>query len=164
MIDREADLIVLVDSQDVEIGVGEKLDVHKAGLLHRAVSVFLFDPAGHVLLQRRAARKYHSGGLWSNTACSHPLQGESTLNAAKRRLREEMGLQVKLDWAFATQYRLQLAGGLTEHELDHVFVGYRRLLTRLNLQPRPLARQRRTAHLKRWLWTGAAAGDLKTAV
>jgi isopentenyl-diphosphate delta-isomerase len=115
--------LILVDAQDRELGVGEKLQVHLAGALHRAFSVFVFDASGRVLMQKRAAAKYHSAGLWSNTACGHPRPGEATAEAARRRLREEMGFDCELREAFAFVYRAELEGGLVEHEYDHVFVG-----------------------------------------
>ena len=115
--------VILVDERDRELGTVEKLRAHKEGSLHRAFSVFIFDRAGRLLLQRRARGKYHSGGLWSNTACGHPRPGEATREAARRRLREEMGLDCELREAFAFLYRAELGGALVEHEYDHVFVG-----------------------------------------
>jgi isopentenyl-diphosphate Delta-isomerase len=117
------DRVVLVDANDVEVGTEEKLPAHAAGVLHRAFSVFISDAGGRMLLQRRAVAKYHSGGLWSNTCCSHPRPGESTAAAAARRLREEMGIVCPLEPAFRFIYRAELDHGLTEHEYDHVFVG-----------------------------------------
>lgn len=120
-----ADLVVLVDRDDREVGTADKLDVHRDGRLHRAVSVFLFDDAGRWLLQRRADGKYHSAGLWSNTACTHPRPGEAPAVAAVRRLEEEMGVRCLLKPAFSFLYRAELDGPepLVEHEFDHVFVG-----------------------------------------
>lgn len=115
--------VILVDERDNEIGTAEKLRAHREGRLHRAFSVFLFNSAGQMLLQRRAGAKYHSGGLWTNTCCSHPRPGEPTVEAARRRLREEMGLQCELEPTFTFTYRAELDDGLWEHELDHVFVG-----------------------------------------
>lgn len=115
--------VILVDSQDREIGESEKLRAHEAAALHRAVSVFVFDSAGRLLLQRRAAGKYHSAGLWTNTCCGHPRPGETAADAAARRLREEMGVVCELRPAFTFTYRAELEGGLTEHEVDHVFLG-----------------------------------------
>ena len=119
------DPVVLVDEADREIGTADKLEVHRDGRLHRAVSVFLFDDRGRWLLQRRADGKYHSPGLWSNTACTHPRPGEAPAAAASRRLDEEMGVRCALRPAFARVYRAELDGPepLVEHELDHVFVG-----------------------------------------
>jgi isopentenyl-diphosphate delta-isomerase len=118
-----AEQLILVDAEDRELGVGEKMEVHLAGALHRAFSVFVFDGRGRLLLQKRAADKYHSAGLWSNTACGHPRPGEATREAARRRLREEMGFDCELREAFEFLYRAELDGALVEHEYDHVFVG-----------------------------------------
>lgn len=118
-----AEQVVLVNRDGARLGVAPKLDAHERGALHRAVSVMVFDGAGCVLLQRRALDKYHSGGLWSNACCGHPRPGEFSLNAARRRLREEMGLATPLARAFTFCYHEELSGGLTEHEIDHVFVG-----------------------------------------
>jgi isopentenyl-diphosphate delta-isomerase len=121
--ESKAERVILVDELDREIGFAEKLAAHRAGTLHRAFSVFVFDASGRLLLQRRAAGKYHSGGLWSNTACGHPRPGEGTLSAARRRLREEMGVECGLRDAFGFVYRAEVGGALVEHEFDHVFVG-----------------------------------------
>lgn len=115
--------VVLVDAHDAEIGTAEKLAAHRAGSLHRAFSVFVFDGRGKVLLQRRAAGKYHSGGKWSNTCCGHPRPGEETLRAARRRLWEEMRLACWLAPVLRFRYRADLGGGMVENEYDHVFVG-----------------------------------------
>lgn len=116
--------VVLVDEQDREVGTMGKQAAHREGLLHRAISVFIFDDSGRLLLHRRAAHKYHSPGLWTNTCCSHPRPGEHPLDAAHRRLREEMGMDTDLAFAFSFQYRAAFDNGLTEHEFDHVFVGH----------------------------------------
>jgi isopentenyl-diphosphate delta-isomerase len=118
-----AEQLILVDAQDRELGVKEKMQAHVEGALHRAFSVFVFDSERRLLLQKRARTKYHSGGLWSNTACGHPRPGETTVAAARRRLREEMGLDCELREAFEFVYRAELDGSLVEHEYDHVFVG-----------------------------------------
>jgi isopentenyl-diphosphate delta-isomerase len=118
-----AEHVVLVNPKDEEIGTSEKMKAHELGLLHRAFSVFLFNSRGEMLLHRRALGKYHSGGLWTNTCCSHPRPGESTEAAAGRRLREEMGLSAPLSFAFSFIYRAELDQGLIEHELDHVYIG-----------------------------------------
>lgn len=114
--------VVLVDTGDRAIGHMEKLAAHRSGLLHRAFSIFVFDGEGRLLLQRRALGKYHSPGLWSNTCCGHPRPGEDLVAAAQRRLMEEMGLQCDLHYAFSFVYQADLGQGLSEHELDHVFV------------------------------------------
>jgi isopentenyl-diphosphate delta-isomerase len=115
--------LILVDAQDRELGVKEKMEAHVEGALHRAFSVFVFDSEKRLLLQKRARTKYHSGGLWSNTACGHPRPGETTIAAARRRLHEEMGFDCELREAFEFLYRAELDGALIEHEYDHVLVG-----------------------------------------
>jgi len=115
--------VILVDENDVETGLMGKTEAHEKGLLHRAVSVFIVNSDGEWLLQCRALNKYHSAGLWTNTCCSHPLPGESTVDAAKRRLFEEMGLTCDLVPLFNFTYREILENGLIEHELDYVFLG-----------------------------------------
>lgn len=146
-----AEQLILVDAHDREVGVGEKLQVHREGALHRAFSVFVFDAAGCLLLQRRAAEKYHSGGLWSNTACGHPRPGEATRAAARRRLREEMGIDCELRAAFGFIYRAELDGALVEHEYDHVFVG------RYEGDPAP-----DPAEVEGWRWV--TMGELRRAL
>lgn len=115
--------IILVNEQDEPIGTSTKQLVHEKGWLHRAFSVFVFDKEGRMLLQRRADGKYHCGGLWTNTCCSHPRPGEETEQAAHRRLREEMGFDTSLDEIFHFIYQAPFDNGLTEHEFDHVFAG-----------------------------------------
>ena len=115
--------VILVDENDAETGLMGKTEAHEKGLLHRAVSVFIVNSEGEWLLQRRALNKYHSAGLWTNTCCSHPLPGESSVDAAKRRLFEEMGLTCDLVPLFNFTYREILENGLIEHELDYVFLG-----------------------------------------
>ena len=115
--------VILVDESDREIGTMGKLQAHIEGKLHRAISVFLFNSKGEWLLQKRATGKYHSGGLWTNTCCSHPRAGEDTAVAAKRRLQEEMGIECDLKFLFSFQYRANVGNGLVEHEMDHVFFG-----------------------------------------
>jgi len=122
--DTADDLVVLVDGEDATLGVARKFDVHADGRLHRAVSVMLFDSDERVLLQRRAAGKYHSAGLWSNTCCGHPRPNESVLAAAHRRLHAEMGIKdCELTVATPFVYRESVTAGLVEHELDYLFVG-----------------------------------------
>jgi isopentenyl-diphosphate delta-isomerase len=118
------DEVVLVDRRDKVVGVGPKFEVHRRGQLHRAVSVVLFDDQGRLLLQRRAAAKYHSAGLWSNTCCGHPRPGESVGDAARRRLMDEMGIEgCGLTRVTEFLYFAELDGGLVEYELDHVLIG-----------------------------------------
>jgi isopentenyl-diphosphate delta-isomerase len=115
--------VVLVDEHDNEVGTMEKLLAHQQGILHRAISVFIFNDNRELLLQRRALGKYHSGGLWTNTCCSHPKPGEDAGDAASRRLFEEMGIVADIQTEFTFLYRTTFENGLTEHELDHVFSG-----------------------------------------
>lgn len=116
--------VVLVNEQDMEIGLMEKMEAHEKALLHRAFSVFVFNDAGELLLQQRALGKYHSGGLWTNTCCSHPRPNERVADAAARRLMEEMGFTTALEKVFDFIYQADFSNGLTEHEFDHVFIGH----------------------------------------
>ena len=112
--------VVLIDEADAPLGEGEKLAVHRSGALHRAFSVFAFNADGELLLQRRALSKYHSGGLWTNTACGHPRPGETTADAARRRLFEELGMACgELEPSGVLRYRAEIAD-LVENELDHL--------------------------------------------
>lgn len=118
-----ASKLVLVDENDHPVGTMEKMEVHEKGLLHRAFSVLIFNDKDELLLQQRAFDKYHCGGLWTNTCCSHPLPEEDVKDAAQRRLQEEMGIVCDLQKSFEFIYRAEFENGLTEHEYDHVFVG-----------------------------------------
>ena len=115
--------VILVDKNDTQVGLMPKLEAHQKGLLHRAFSVFIFNSNHQLLLQKRAVSKYHSGGLWTNTCCSHPREGEETINAANRRLIEEMGIKTNLRKVFDFIYKAELDNELTENEFDHVFYG-----------------------------------------
>lgn len=115
--------VILVNEQDEMLGTMEKQEAHRRGVLHRAFSIFLFDDQGRVLLQQRAAAKYHSASLWTNTCCSHPRPGENVAVAATRRLAEEMGMSAELEHLFSFTYEANVGNGLIEHELDHVFFG-----------------------------------------
>lgn len=115
--------VILVDTNDKVVGYEEKLKAHQQGLLHRAFSIFIFNDKGELLLQRRAMHKYHSAGLWTNTCCSHQRPGEETINAAQRRLKEEMGMECEMKPLFSFIYRTDFENGLIEHELDHVLTG-----------------------------------------
>ncbi|MBV9989100.1 MAG: isopentenyl-diphosphate Delta-isomerase [Chitinophagaceae bacterium] len=115
--------VILVDEQDKVTGAMEKMEAHEKAALHRAFSVFIFNKRGELLMQQRAPGKYHSGGLWTNSCCSHPRPDEDTLEAASRRLKEEMGFETHLTKAFDFIYRAEFDNGLTEHEFDHVFTG-----------------------------------------
>lgn len=116
--------LILVDEHDCQTGVMEKMEVHQKGLLHRAFSIFIFNDKAEMLLQKRAEGKYHSGGLWTNACCSHPQPGEETITAAILRLKEEMGFDTELKKAFDFIYKAPFDNGLTEHEFDHVFIGW----------------------------------------
>jgi len=117
------ELIILVDQQDQEVGYAGKMKAHTEGQLHRSFSIFVFNSQGNLLLQKRAETKYHCGGLWSNTCCSHPRIGESLEESAHRRLKEEMGFDCELREIFSFVYRVELENKLIEHEYDLVFVG-----------------------------------------
>ena len=117
------DDVILVDKEDNQVGLMQKLEAHQKGLLHRAFSVFIFNSEYKLLLQKRAISKYHSGGLWTNTCCSHPREGEDIIDAANRRLREEMGIKTSLRKVFEFTYRAELDNNLIENEFDHVLYG-----------------------------------------
>ncbi len=116
--------VILVDEQDNQIGLMPKMMAHEKALLHRAFSVFIFNSKNELMLQQRALHKYHSPGLWTNTCCSHQREGESNIEAGKRRLMEEMGFETELKETTSFIYKAPFDNGLTEHELDHVLVGY----------------------------------------
>lgn len=121
---KEQEQIILVDPQDRELGYSDKLSAHQQGLLHRAFSIFIFDPSHQlILLQQRQLDKYHSGGLWTNACCSHPRRGETLEFASQKRLREELNFTVPLTYRGHFIYRAEFDNGLIEHELDHVFLG-----------------------------------------
>jgi len=115
--------IILVDANGNDTGAMEKMEAHRVGRLHRAFSLFIFNNQRELLLQQRAGTKYHSGGLWSNTCCSHPAPGETVLQAAHRRLQEELNFDCELREVFSFTYRADVGNGLIEHELDHVLLG-----------------------------------------
>ena len=115
--------VILVTEMDEPTGTMDKMEAHRKARLHRAFSVFVFNSKGEMLIQQRAQNKYHSGGLWTNTCCSHPRPGEDTVSAAQRRLKEELGFSVPLQEAFEFIYKTGFENGLTEHEYDHVFIG-----------------------------------------
>lgn len=123
--------VILVDSQDAPVGIMEKLEAHQKGVLHRAYSIFLFNDKNELLLQKRAANKYHSADLWTNTCCSHPAPGEHLSASAQNRLIEEMGITTSLQPLFSFTYKTEFSDGLIEHELDHILIG------RVNASPLP---------------------------
>jgi isopentenyl-diphosphate delta-isomerase len=126
--------VVLVDEQDNPIGKMEKQQAHLEGLLHRAFSIFIFNSEKKLLLQKRASSKYHCGGLWTNTCCSHPRENEIVQDAAHRRLQEEMGMQCELTPIFSFVYKANFENGLTEHEFDHVFFGESNQIPSINIE------------------------------
>ncbi|MFM1808384.1 MAG: hypothetical protein RLZZ242_1109 [Bacteroidota bacterium] len=126
--------VILVDENDCAIGLMPKLEAHEKALLHRAFSVFVLNAKGELLLQQRAADKYHSPLLWTNTCCSHQRQGEDSIQAGERRLFEEMGMQVRLKELFSFIYKAPFDNGLTEHEYDHVLIGYADELPKINTE------------------------------
>lgn len=115
--------VILVDEKDKAVGAMEKLRAHQEGLLHRAFSIFVFNSQSHLLMHKRAKEKYHSGGLWTNTCCSHPAPGEEITDGAKKRLKEEMGMECEMRKSFEFVYRAEVSENLIEHEFDHVFIG-----------------------------------------
>jgi isopentenyl-diphosphate delta-isomerase len=116
--------VILVDENDRQIGVMPKLEAHKKAVLHRAFSVFIFNDKNELMLQQRTLKKYHSPGLWTNTCCSHQREGESNIEAGKRRLQEEMGFVTDLRESISFIYKAPFDNGLTEHEYDHVLIGH----------------------------------------
>ena len=116
--------VILVDINDVPLGTMPKMEAHEKAILHRAFSVFILNKEGQLMLQQRALSKYHSPGLWTNTCCSHQRLGETNLEAGTRRLQEEMGIKTPLEELFSFVYKATFDNGLTEHEFDHVILGY----------------------------------------
>ena len=133
--------VVLVDKKDFQLGLMPKLEAHRKGVLHRAFSVFIFNSSKLLLMQKRSSLKYHSPGLWTNTCCSHQRDGERTIDAAKRRLNEEMGLNVDLKETFSFIYKANLKNGLIEHEFDHVLLGFTDVNPKIN-----------TKEVEDWKW------------
>ena len=128
------EFVILVDENDNEIGVMEKLQAHQEGLLHRAFSVFIFNDKSELLLQQRALTKYHSAGLWANTCCSHPRPNETIKDSANRRLFEEMGMSCDLTIKTNFIYKTEFENGLIEHEFDYVLVGFTNQNPMLNIE------------------------------
>jgi len=118
------EFVILVNEKNEQLGLMEKMEAHQKAILHRAFSVFIFNEKNELLLQQRAAEKYHSPLLWTNTCCSHQRDGETNIEAGKRRLDEEMGFTCSLEEVFSFIYKAPFDNGLTEHELDHVMIGY----------------------------------------
>lgn len=126
--------VILVDTNDQKIGLMEKIEAHEKALLHRAFSVFIFNDKGELMLQQRAASKYHSPLLWTNTCCSHQRDGESNVEAGRRRLQEEMGFVTDIKEVFSFIYKAPFDNGLTEHEFDHVMIGNYEGAPNLNME------------------------------
>lgn len=124
--------VILVDTNDEPLGLMDKMAAHEQALLHRAFSVFVLNDKNEVMLQQRASHKYHSPLLWTNTCCSHQRAGESNIQAGKRRLEEEMGFKTELKELFHFIYKAPFDNGLTEHELDHVMIGYSNTAPKIN--------------------------------
>jgi len=115
--------VILVDENDHELGLMEKIEAHEKALLHRAFSVFIYNDKNQLMLQQRALTKYHTPGLWTNTCCSHQQQGETNIQAGKRRLQEEMGFTTDLEETISFIYKAPFENGLTEHEFDYILIG-----------------------------------------
>lgn len=144
--------VILVNTSDEVLGTMPKMEAHRQAVLHRAFSVFILNAQGQLMLQQRAADKYHSPLLWTNTCCSHQRMGETNIEAGRRRLREEMGFETELADLFSFIYKAPFDNGLTEHELDHVLLGYYAAEPRINPQ-----------EVASWKWMGLeeVSADLK---
>lgn len=143
--------VILVDEQDNELGTMEKMEAHRQPVLHRAVSVFLFNSNKQLLLQKRADDKYHSGGLWTNTCCSHPRVNESAIDAATRRLYEEMGIECALQPLTKITYSANVGHDMSEYELDHIFVGVSDDVPFLNSSEAAAYRYMNTREIQEWI-------------
>jgi isopentenyl-diphosphate delta-isomerase len=126
--------VILVNQNDEQIGLMPKLEAHEKAVLHRAFSVFVLNSKNEIMLQQRAHQKYHSPLLWTNTCCSHQREGETNIQAGTRRLFEEMGFKTELKELFHFIYKAPFDNGLTEHELDHVMIGYYDEVPKINLE------------------------------
>lgn len=143
--------IILVDEDDNEIGVMDKMEVHRLGKLHRAFSILIFNSKGELLLQKRAQTKYHSGGLWTNTCCSHHKPGEPVIPGVRRQLLHEMGIDVEPKFIFKFKYRAALDNNLIEHEIDHVFTGTYEGAPNLNLLEAEDWRFESLSNVRQWM-------------
>ena len=139
----EEDKVILVNQNDQQIGLMPKLEAHQKAILHRAFSVFVLNSKNEIMLQQRAKHKYHSPLLWTNTCCSHQRDGETNIQAGSRRLNEEMGFETELKELFHFVYKAPFDNGLTEHELDHVMIGYYNDNPNINLE-----------EVENWKWMG----------
>ena len=145
------DEIILVDEDDNEVGVLEKMEAHRQGKLHRAFSILVFNSSGELMLQKRARTKYHSGDLWTNTCCSHPKPGEKMLDAVRRQLLHEMGIEIDPKFAFKFKYRAVLNNDLIENEFDYVFTGVYDGVPKLNPAEAEDWRFEEMHTLKQWM-------------
>ncbi len=145
--------VILVDENDNQIGLMPKMEAHEKALLHRAFSVFVFNDKNELMLQQRALHKYHTPGLWTNTCCSHQREGETNLAAGKRRLQEEMGFTTDLEETTSFIYKAPFENGLTEHEYDHIMIGY--FNEKPNINPDEVADWK-------WMSLEAVKADMKT--
>ncbi|GAA4244908.1 MULTISPECIES: isopentenyl-diphosphate Delta-isomerase [Winogradskyella] len=145
--------VILVDEKDNKIGLMPKMEAHEKALLHRAFSVFIFNDKKELMLQQRAAHKYHSPNLWTNTCCSHQRDGETNLKAGKRRLQEEMGFVTNLEETTSFIYKAPFENGLTEHEYDHIMIGY--------YNEKPNINEDEVANWK-WMSLDAIKSDMQT--
>jgi isopentenyl-diphosphate delta-isomerase len=145
--------VILVNEKDEQIGLMSKLEAHQKAVLHRAFSVFILNTKGELMLQQRAAHKYHSPLLWTNTCCSHQRDSETNIEAGKRRLFEEMGFVCELKEVFSFIYKAPFDNGLTEHELDHVMVG--------EYEESPIINREEVNDFK-WMTLEAVKSDIKT--
>lgn len=143
--------VILVNERDEWQGTMDKITAHKEGALHRAFSVFIVNDKNEVLLQQRALDKYHSGGLWSNTCCSHPLPSESTFAAAHRRMQEEMGISTPLESIFTLRYRSEVGNGLIENEYDHIYIGRYNDIPAINPEEVMAFQYRSIPEIKQWM-------------
>ena len=139
----EEDKVILVNENDEQIGLMPKLEAHQKAVLHRAFSVFVLNSKNEIMLQQRAQQKYHSPLLWTNTCCSHQRDGETNIQAGSRRLFEEMGFETSLKELFHFIYKAPFDNGLTEHELDHVMIGYYNEEPKIN-----------SDEVENWKWMG----------
>ncbi|WP_423819598.1 isopentenyl-diphosphate Delta-isomerase [Salinimicrobium sp. TIG7-5_MAKvit] len=144
--------VILVNEKDEQIGLMPKMEAHEKALLHRAFSVFVFNDKNELMIQQRALGKYHSPGLWTNTCCSHQREGETNIEAGKRRLQEEMGFSTELKDTISFIYKAPFDNGLTEHEFDHILVGYYNEEPNLNPEE---------AHAYKWMSLEDLKKDMK---
>jgi len=144
-------LVMVVNERDEWLGTMEKMAAHREGVLHRAFSVFVLNDQQELLLQQRALHKYHSGGLWTNTCCSHPFPHESTLAGAHRRMKEEMGFDTPLEPIFTLRYKSDVGNGLIENEYDHIYLGHYSGMPLLNPEEAMAFKYMPVAEIQKWM-------------